>query len=227
MRANIARNAAAVEERIAEACRRNGRPRTSVTLVAVSKTFPAAAIDAATSAGISEIGENRVQEMRDKIDALARRPRLHLIGNLQSNKVKLAVTMFDVIQTADSESLVAKISKEALASARQIELLVEVNLGGESQKAGVEPQDAARLAEQVVKLKGVTLGGLMAIPPIGTADQARAHFRALRELRDRLSPSLPESFRHLSMGMSEDFELAIEEGATIVRIGRAIFGPRG
>jgi PLP dependent protein len=213
----IRANVAAVEQRIAGACARAGRQRDEVTLVAVTKTFPAIAIDYAVAAGITDVGENRVQEARDKKPQVTASARWHLIGHLQSNKAKDAAKLFDVIQTIDSPSLAEKLARAAGES--RIEALLEVNIGREPQKAGLMPEDVAAVAKDVAPL--VRLRGLMTIPPHGTPDETRQYFRELRKLRDDLG--LPE----LSMGMSEDFEAAIEEGATIVRVGRAIFGERG
>ena len=213
----IRANAAAVEAKIAAACARAGRKRDDVTLVAVTKTFPAIAIDHAVAAGITDVGENRVQEARDKRPQTTAKARWHLIGHLQSNKAKDAVRLFDVIQSIDSIELAEKIAKAA--GDKRIEVLLQVNIGRESQKSGIEIEDVPPVAKQVANI--LNLRGLMAIPPHGDAEQTRAYFRQLRKLRDDLG--LPE----LSMGMSEDYETAIEEGATIIRVGRAIFGERG
>lgn len=206
-----------VEGRVAAACRRAGRSRSEVTLVAVSKTFPASAVDEAIAAGARDVGENRVQEARDKKPQVVGSARWHLIGHLQSNKVRDAARIFDVVQTIDSLSLAQKIASSAESA---MDALIEVNIGGEPQKAGVMPGDVAALVSEVSGLPNLRLRGLMTIPPIGTADESRRYFRELRALRDRLK------LGELSMGMSEDFETAIEEGATIVRVGRAIFGER-
>jgi pyridoxal phosphate enzyme (YggS family) len=206
-----------VEERIAAACKRAGRNRFDVTLVAVSKTFPASAVEEAIAAGATDVGENRVQEARDKKPEVRGSARWHLIGHLQSNKAKDAARIFDVVQTIDSASLAQKISNAATAP---IDALIEVNIGGEPQKAGVMPADVAALASEVAALPNLRITGLMTIPPIGTPDESRKYFQELRALCDRLG------LKELSMGMSEDFEVAIEEGATIVRVGRAIFGER-
>ncbi|PYQ58093.1 MAG: YggS family pyridoxal phosphate-dependent enzyme [Acidobacteria bacterium] len=211
---SIAENLAAVERRIRAACERAGRKRGEVTLVAVSKTFPAEKIDEAIAAGVTHIGENRVQEARDKKPQVRGAARWHLIGHLQSNKAKDAVQIFDLIETVDSIDLAQKIAR---ASERARNVLLQVNIGDEPQKSGVAPAEIENVARQIRAIDGVNLIGLMAIPPIG---DVRPHFRRLRALRDSLG------LEHLSMGMSEDFEIAIEEGSTMVRIGRAIFGPR-
>jgi len=212
---SIAENLAAVEQRINAACERAGRKRGDVTLVAVSKTFPAEKVDEAIAAGVTHIGENRVQEARDKKPQVRGAARWHLIGHLQSNKAKDAVRIFDVIETVDSIDLAQKIAR-ASETARNV--LLQVNIGDELQKSGVAPAEIESVARQIRAIDGVNLIGLMAIPPIG---DVRPHFRRLRALRDSLG------LEHLSMGMSEDFEIAIEEGSTMVRIGRAIFGARG
>ncbi|HVS31288.1 MAG TPA: YggS family pyridoxal phosphate-dependent enzyme [Thermoanaerobaculia bacterium] len=216
---DIRASLAAVERRVADACERSGRKRDEVTIVAVSKTFGADAVDAAIEAGATDIGENRVQEARDKKPAVQGRARWHLIGHLQSNKAKDAVRLFDVIQTIDSASLAEKIARAAGES--RIEVLIEVNIGQEAQKSGVEPDEVEALVKSVRAYETLAVTGLMAIPPAGERDQVRLHFRELRRMRDALG--LPQ----LSMGMTDDFEVAIEEGATIVRVGRAIFGSRG
>jgi len=214
-------NLAAVEQRIRAACARAGRARDQVTLVAVSKTFPASFVDEAITAGATHIGENRVQEARDKKPRVHGAARWHLIGHLQSNKAKDAVRLFDMIETVDSAELAGKLARAAEAAGKVQEVLLEVNLGNEPQKSGVTPADLETLAREVRAFAPLRLLGLMAIPPHGTPQETREHFRRLRTLRDKLG------LQHLSMGMTEDFEAAIEEGSTIVRIGRAIFGERG
>lgn len=196
-------------------------------LIAVSKTFPAAAIDAAVAAGVTDIGENRVQEFRDKVPLLAAHPTKHLIGHLQSNKAKEAVRLFDVIHTVDSIDLAGRISRFALAEEKTIRLLVQVNIGGEAQKSGVAPESVVGLCRQIAALQSVELTGLMTIPPIATESETRSYFRQMRELRDQARHELSLERLDLSMGMSDDFEIAIEEGATMIRLGRAVFGARG
>lgn len=213
----IRENLAAVERRIAGACARAGRERSDVTLVAVSKTFPASAVEEAIAAGATDVGENRVQEARDKKSEVRGNARWHLIGHLQSNKAKDAVKLFDVIQTVDTIALAEKISRAATSP---IDVLIEVNIGAEPQKNGVLPQDVDAIVSEVAAMPNLRVQGLMMIPPVGTPDESRKFFRDLRTIRDRLG------LHDLSMGMSEDFEAAIEEGATIVRVGRAIFGER-
>jgi len=214
----IAANYAAVMGRVEAACRRAGRNAADVTLVAVSKTFPAEVVTAVIEAGASDVGENRVQEARDKKPLARGAARWHLIGHLQSNKAKDAVRIFDVIQTIDSIELAEKVGKAASAAGKRQEVLLEVNIGRESQKAGADPAGVEALARAVARVESLDVKGLMTIPPVG---DPRAYFREMRTLRE--ATGLP----HLSMGMTDDFEIAIEEGATLIRVGRAIFGSRG
>ncbi len=217
----IRANYAAVEARIRAACQRAGRKREDVTLVAVTKTFPAEVVTAGIAAGATNIGENRVQEARDKKPGVQGTARWHLIGHLQSNKAKDAVRIFDVIQTIDSVSLAEKVAKAATAARKTIDVMLEVNIGREEQKSGAMPDQVEALSRGVKAIEGLRLTGLMTIPPVGDEAAARAYFRELRTMRDGLG------LRDLSMGMTDDFEIAIEEGATIIRVGRAIFGARG
>jgi pyridoxal phosphate enzyme (YggS family) len=216
---DIRANAAAVHARIDAACNRAGRKREEVTLVAVTKTFPADAVTFAIEAGLTHVGENKVQEARDKKPDVRGSARWHLIGHLQSNKAKEAVKLFDVIETVDSVDLAQKIARAAGAIGKRQEILLQINIGREAQKSGADPGQAEPLASAIRAIDGVTLRGLMAIPPAG--GDPRPHFRTLRALRDRIGVA------ELSMGMSEDYEIAIEEGSTLVRVGRAIFGARG
>jgi PLP dependent protein len=214
-------NLAAVEARLAAACERAGRARNDVTLVAVTKTFPASDVQLALDAGVTNVGENKVQEARDKKPDVAADARWHLIGHLQSNKAKDAVRLFDVIQTVDSIDLAERIDRFAASIEKTQDILVQVNVGGEAQKSGVEASNVGELVKRIKFLANVRLAGLMTIPPLGEAEEMRRYFRALRTLRDA------HGLQELSMGMTDDFEVAIEEGATIVRVGRAIFGARG
>jgi PLP dependent protein len=218
---SIRDNIAAVEERIARACARARRAREDVLLVAVSKTFPADFVDGAIAAGITDIGENRVQEARDKKPLVRGSVRWHLIGHLQTNKAKDAVKLFDVIEAVDSLELAEKLARAAEGQGKAIDVMLQVNIGDEPQKSGLARGDVDDVAKRVATLASLRLIGLMAIPPVGTPDESRPYFRELRSMRDALG------LKELSMGMSEDFEAAIEEGSTMVRVGRAIFGSRG
>lgn len=217
----IRANVSDVEARIAAACERAGRARADVKLVAVTKTFPASDVEHAIAAGMTHVGENKVQEARDKKPSVAGSARWHLIGHLQSNKAKDAVRLFDVIQTIDSIELAERIARFAEAEGKRQEVLVQVNVGDEAQKSGAEIAEVAEIVRRAAALPSLHISGLMAIPPMGEAEEMRPYFRTLRTLRDDLA------LTELSMGMTDDFEVAIEEGATIVRVGRAIFGARG
>ena len=219
---DIAGNVAIVRARITAACERAGRDPAGVTLIAVTKTHSAEAVAAAYAAGVRDFGENRVQEAVQKIPGarnLGVDATWHLIGNLQRNKAAAATARFDVIHSVDSERLALAISERA---ERLVRVFIEVNVAGEAAKHGVAPGDAAVLAERVGTMPHLDLVGLMTVAPVTVSpEEARPVFRRLRELRDAIG--LPE----LSMGMTGDFEVAIEEGATVVRVGRAIFGERG
>jgi hypothetical protein len=192
-----------------------------VLLIAVSKTMDVERVRLAVAAGVAALGENRVQEAREKIEALGHPVPWHLIGGLQTNKARDAARLFDWIHSVDRLELAQELSRRAHAAARTLSILLQVNLGDEPQKGGVAPAETKRLCEAVAGLPGLRVRGLMAIPPAApTAEETRPHFRTLRELRDSLG------LEHLSMGMSADYEVAIEEGATMVRVGTAIFGPR-
>jgi pyridoxal phosphate enzyme (YggS family) len=217
----IRANAGEIEVRIAALCARAGRRRDEVALVAVTKTFPASDVEHAIAAGLAELGENRVQEARDKKPLVTGAARWHLIGHLQSNKARDAVRLFDVIQSVDSLALAEKLARAAETERKRQPVLLQVNIGRELQKSGIEPDEIAVVARSVQALGALDVRGLMAIPPAGEADEMRPYFRELRGMRDDLG------LIELSMGMSDDFEVAIEEGSTMVRVGRAIFGSRG
>lgn len=221
----IAERLAAVHERIAAAAARAGRPAESIRLVAVSKTKPAEMIREAYAAGQRDFGENYAQELSQKAEALADLPGIkwHFIGPLQRNKVKLIAGVTSLVHTVDRPELAAELARRAVAPGRVLPVLLEVNVSGEATKAGCSPPQAPSLAAEVRALAYLRLDGLMTIPPdTDDREQARPYFAALRRLRDEIGGDLPE----LSMGMSHDFEIAIEEGATIVRVGTAIFGSR-
>lgn len=231
---DIEKNLLLVQQRIAAAAERARRDPRDITLVAVSKTQPGAAILAAHALGAQHFGENRVEEAREKIPLIKRQLQTatwHLIGHLQSRKVKDAVALFDVVQSVDSLALAQRLSERAMSLGKTISILLEVNVSGEPTKSGfvlasrVEFFDAARA---ISALPHLDTQGLMTLAPIvPNPDDTRPYFRALRELRDELRAQMPNrAWQHLSMGMTDDFESAIAEGATIVRIGRAIFGER-
>jgi len=223
----ISDNITAIRERIAGACRRAGRPEGDVMLLAVGKTFPPAAILEAVRGGIGDVGENYVQELLAKQRALAgEQVRWHFIGHLQTNKVRQVVPGILMIHALDSVRLGLEIDRRAGEGSRVVDCLIEVNTTGESTKFGVPPDDVEELARELGPCSHIRLAGLMTIGPfLPEAEGSRPMFRRLRELRDRLAPAHPH-MKHLSMGMTGDFEVAIEEGATIVRIGTAIFGKR-
>ncbi|HSL48776.1 MAG TPA: YggS family pyridoxal phosphate-dependent enzyme [Candidatus Deferrimicrobiaceae bacterium] len=217
IRANLGR----VQEAVARACARAGRSPDHVLLIAVSKTVDAERVRLAVAAGVAALGENRVQEAREKIEALGRPVPWHLIGSLQTNKAKEAARLFDWIHSVDRLELAQELSRRAHGAQRTLDILLQVNLGDEPQKGGVAPAELRRLCDAAAGLPALRVRGLMAIPPAApTPEETRPYFRTLRELRDRLG------LEHLSMGMSADYEVAIEEGATMVRVGTAIFGPR-
>jgi pyridoxal phosphate enzyme (YggS family) len=237
----IAARIAQIRERIAAAAVRVGRRAEEITLIAVSKTHGPDLARAAVAAGAEDLGENRVQEAAPKIAALADvlpRPRWHLIGHLQRNKARVAVELFDMVQSVDSLRLAEVLDRHAAEIGRRLPVLLQVNVSGEQSKEGLalaggiaNRADYAQLyadLERIIALPQLDVRGLMTIAPmVGDPEAARPTFRLLRELRDDLARRLPEAhWDELSMGMTDDFEAAITEGATIVRVGRAIFGER-
>lgn len=227
---SVGENIESVQQRILRACRRAGRTHEDVRLIAVSKTKPAESVREAYAAGLREFGENRVQEAADKRQSLADLDVVwHLIGHLQSNKAKQACQLFNWIQSVDSLHIAERIDRFAVSLGHRVPVLIEVHLGEEASKFGVEEDELVRLAEQVGALPSLELRGLMVLPPFfDDPEKVRPYFRHLRELAGRIDTRrLPRvSMRELSMGMSHDFEIAIEEGATIIRVGTAIFGER-
>jgi len=219
----IAERVEAVRLQIADACRRAGRSPEDVTIVAVTKGFPPEAVREGAAAGLSQFGENRVQEAQAKLPmlaGLAPRPTWHMVGHLQTNKVKTALGLFDIIQSVDSLHLAQEIGRRAPQSVR-VPVLLEVNVAGEAAKFGFSPDELPARAAEVRALPGLDVRGLMTVAPlVANAEAARPVFRRLREMGESLG------LRELSMGMTDDFAVAVEEGATIVRIGRAIFGER-
>lgn len=221
--ADIARALHGVRARIDAACARAGRARGNVRLVAVSKMHGADAVRAAYAAGQRTFGENYVQELREKAEALADLVDLRwsFIGHLQRNKAKDVVRVAEMVETVDSERLAIELARQAEAASRRLPILVEVNIAGEAQKSGVAPRDVTALLTMIRALPSLEVRGLMCVPPASdVAEASRPHFRALRELAEA------HGLVELSMGMTSDFEIAIEEGATSIRVGTAIFGAR-
>src|SRR5262245_42030930 len=220
-------NLQSIQQRIASACARAGRAPDSVTLLAVTKGQPPGVVDEASKLGLTLFGENKVQEAKAKIPACSSRVRWHMHGHLQPNRCSDAVDGFEKIQSVDSLHLAQEISKRAEQAGRTMPILLEVNAVGEASKFGYRPEQLLADLPQINALPRLEVHGLMTVPP-WTTDQNRLRqvFRELRELKARAEQSLGAPLPHLSMGMSGDFELAIEEGATLVRIGTALFGPR-
>ena len=223
-------NLEAVRDRIHRAAEACGRPKDAIRLVAVSKTKPAHMIKAAADAGVMDFGENYIQEAREKFNTLAAYPlSWHFIGHLQSNKAKYAVRIFDLIHSVDSLKLATELNRQAQKIGKLQNILIQVNVAVEATKSGILPEDALRLIRAISQFDNIHIKGLMALPPYFNApEKVRPFFSALRQLRDQIRG---ESFQgvsmdELSMGMTGDFETAIEEGATLVRIGTAIFGER-
>ena len=213
-----------MRSRIERAAARAGRDAAGIKLVAVSKTHPASTVNEAVDAGLSVFGENKVQEGESKIVEVGRsRAEWHLIGHLQSNKARKAVQLFDVIQSVDSVELAQRLERICSEEGRdELSVFVQVDLAGEETKSGIAEEDLPELADYLRTCRHLKFEGLMLLPPyFENAEDARAYFKRLREIRDKLIPD-----GELSMGMSHDFEVAIEEGATVVRVGTAIFGDR-
>jgi pyridoxal phosphate enzyme (YggS family) len=218
-----------IRQRIAEAARASGRPASAVRLMAVTKTVDDRRIMQAIDAGVDMIGENYVQEARRKIELMGKSVEWHLIGHLQTNKAKYAVRLFDMIHSLDRIELARELDKRSRVAGVVTKVLVEVNISGEETKRGVPHRDALPLIREVSVLENISVRGLMTMPPwFDDQEEARPFFVALRELKERVAAeNLPRvRMQELSMGMSQDYQVAVEEGATIVRIGRSIFGER-
>ena len=230
MTGSIERRLKAVNERIETAALACGRDPKTVRLVAVSKTVPAHSILAAIRAGVTDLGENYVQEVLEKIETLrGEKVSWHFIGHLQSNKAKHAVRLFDLIHSVDSVKLARELNKRSSDLGKTQNILVQVNISGEATKSGVEADQAIDLVGQIAPLENLAVCGLMTMPPYFDApEKARPHFRALKALQNLIRKQRIPNVRmsELSMGMSGDFEAAIDEGATLVRIGTAVFGER-
>lgn len=241
---DIARNLAQIQERIAEAALRSGRNPTDVTLVAVAKTFPAEAVVAAYEAGARHFGENRAEEGVDKIAAVrpqivGPQPTWHMVGHIQSRKTRQVAAHFDYVHSVDRLKIARRLSRDAQQAERTLPVLLECNVSGEAAKYGFDLQDWERdevrrkvffaTVEEILTEPALLVQGIMTMPPlVADPETVRPVFVSLRALRDALREHFPSAdWRHLSMGMTNDFEVAVEEGATMVRIGRAIFGERG
>ena len=225
----ISNNLEKVRERIAKAASRAGRNPQNIQLVAVSKTVDTERIKRAIEAGATILGENYIQESRKKIEELGHSVRWDFIGHLQSNKVKYAIDLFGMIHSVDRLSLAQEINKVADKKKKKVRILVQVNISGEEAKSGIDPEGVISLVTEIAPSKNLSLEGLMTMPPyFDDPEEARPYFISLRELRDKILAENIEgiALRELSMGMSGDFEVAIEEGSTLVRVGTAIFGER-
>ena len=224
----IRENLESVRERMALACQRSGRKDSDVALIAVTKFVEIARIREAVDAGVTEIGENRAQEFTEKLNFYKQNQlRAHFIGQLQTNKVKYVCGKADLIQSVDREPLLDAIHAYAVRNGITQDILIEVNIGREAQKGGISPEALPMLLDRIAGLDHVRLHGLMCVPPAIEQEAVRPYFREMRTLFERLQRMHPEMpIDTLSMGMSHDFDTAIEEGATTVRVGTAIFGPR-
>jgi pyridoxal phosphate enzyme (YggS family) len=215
-----------VLERVSEAARRAGRDPSEVTVVAIAKTFPAHVVLDAIGQGINVIGESRAQELREKFAVVGEGARWHFVGPLQTNKVRQVVGIAELIHSVDRLGLAEAIARRGMSLGFVQEVLVEVNIARERAKHGADPARAVAFAQEVARLDGLLVRGFMAMAPLSDdPERSRPYFAELAELRDRLAATV-EGANHLSMGMSRDFEVGVEEGATLVRVGEAIFGPR-
>lgn len=226
---SVPENFKIVMDRIAAAAKRAGRDPVSVKLVVVTKTVSGEKVREAVSAGARVLGENRVQEAKEKIGALGKIADWHLIGHLQTNKAKYAVRLFDLIHSVDTVDLARELDKQAAKIGKVQEVLIEVSIAGEAAKAGVAVSGTGALVREAARLRNLSIKGLMTVPPfLDDPGEVRPYFRRLRELAESIArENIPGvAMQELSMGMSHDFEIAIEEGATMVRVGTAIFGER-
>ena len=226
---DVAANLRVIQERVAEAAGKSGRRVEDVTILGAAKKVDPDRINCALEAGLRAVGENYVQEAQEKIPLLQYPVSLHYIGHLQTNKARHVVELFDMVESVDSMRLARELGKRAGAVGKQIDVLLEVNLGGEESKSGVAPDQLIPLAEQMAPLDNLRVCGLMAMPPsFGDPEDSRPFFQQLRELADQLrEANLPGiEPEELSMGMTHDYHVAVEEGAMIVRIGTGLFGPR-
>src|SRR5436853_5182051 len=224
---SVADNLARVREQLAEAAAKNGRDPGEIELVAITKTHPAEKVREAIEAGQTLFGESRVQEARAKIPELPSNLRWHFVGHLQKNKIRHALPLFEMIHSADSLGLAQEINRIAEEEGMHPRVLLEVNVAGEGSKFGFKPEALRAEMELLLALRRLTIEGLMTIPPLAEeAEASRKFFVQLRDLRDALEKQFDVTLPHLSMGMTNDFPVAVEEGATLVRVGTAIFGER-
>jgi len=223
----IAQNLEVVREKVSRRCLRNGVDPAGITIVGVTKTFPAEIASAAVKAGLADLAENRVQEAAAKIPLVMPRPRWHLVGHLQKNKVGKAVQLFDVIQSVDSLQVAQSMSNHAAELRKTMEIYLQVNSSREPQKSGYDPAEIFEAAQEISALPNLKITGLMTIGPL-TEDLSliEKSFSLTRMLFERLQKSMGDGFVKLSMGISADYELALDHGANVLRIGTAIFGPR-
>jgi pyridoxal phosphate enzyme (YggS family) len=224
---SLAENLDSIQQRIRAACERIGREPSSVTLLGVTKGQPPEAVSEAARLGLNFFGENKIQEAKAKIPLCSGKARWHFIGHLQTNKCRDAVELFEMIQSVDSLHVAQEISKRAEQASKTMPILLEVNLAGEASKFGYAPDKLLAELDQINALPKLEIHGLMTVPPYSpNAESVRPMFRQLRELKERAEQALGAPLPQLSMGMSGDFEVAVEEGATIVRVGTALFGAR-
>jgi hypothetical protein len=227
--ADVAQNFQTVRERVAQAAERAGRNPDDIIVVGASKLVEVARIEQAIAAGLKHVGENYVQEARPKVEAIGGQVTWHFIGHLQTNKARDVVRLFDVVHSLDRMELAKELSKRAVAAGKVMDVFIEVNIAGEETKSGVAPGEVETLIHQAAELPNVRVRGLMTMPPpFDDAEKSRPYFRALRLLKEQLhQKNVPNvNLSELSMGMTADFEIAVEEGASIIRIGTGIFGPR-
>ena len=225
----VANHIAAVEEKIAAACQRSGRKREDVLLLAVSKTKPVSMIQEAVACGLRDLGENKVQEIMDKYEPMGEGIHWHLIGHLQTNKVKYIIDKVCMIHSVESEKLAAKNEKRAAACDRIMDVLVEINIAGEESKFGIRPENTEEFLRSISKYSHLHVRGLMTVAPfVENPEENRGYFRQMKDLLVDMNAKKIDNIHMdtLSMGMTGDYEVAIEEGATIVRVGTGIFGER-
>ncbi len=228
MESGMQERIASVRQRIAQAAQRAGRSEKDITLIGVSKTKPAVLVNEALACGITDIGENRVQELSEKLPELEGNPRVHLIGHLQTNKVKQVIGKVDLIHSVDSLKVAKEISRQSLAEELVTDVLLQVNIGRDENKFGFLTEEMPEVLQEISPLAGIRVRGLMTVPPIEQdSGKTRAHFQSLYKVFIDI-PQIYDNIKmeYLSMGMSGDFEIAVEEGANLVRVGSAIFGNR-